>query len=151
MLGYIPIRVRSHYSLLSGASSVGALVEKAARLGLPALALTDENNLYGAVPFFQKAHELGIRPILGAIISGSTSEAVLLVRDAAGYANLCQIISERNLDREFSLQDAITQHQAGLFVLTPDPELATALAGDVQPEFLWLELLRPTQSVKERF
>ena len=55
MNAYIPLRVRSNWSLLSGASSVDTLLEKAARSGIRTLALTDECNLYGAVGFFEKA------------------------------------------------------------------------------------------------
>jgi len=147
MDGCVPLRVRSYYSLLSGASSVGALIAKAARSGTEALALTDENNLYGAVEFSRKAREAGIRPILGAIIDGPEGEFVLLVRDAAGYANLCRIVTARHLDAEFSLVRTVAENQAGLCILASDAELLAALATSVDRASLRAEILRPARSV----
>ena len=63
---YIELRAHSAYSLLRGTSPPEALVAEAARLGLPGLALTDHNNVYGAVSFQKAAQALGIQPILGA-------------------------------------------------------------------------------------
>ncbi|MHC4506470.1 MAG: PHP domain-containing protein, partial [Planctomycetota bacterium] len=108
---YSPLRVRSNWSLLSGASPVDALVGKAARSGMPAVALTDECNLYGAVGFFEKARECGVKPVLGCILDGPEGEVVLLVRDETGYATLCELISARHLDERFSLASAIPEHQ----------------------------------------
>ena len=63
---YIELRAHSAYSLLRGTSPPETLVACAANLGLPALALTDHNNVYGAVSFQKAAHALDIKPILGA-------------------------------------------------------------------------------------
>ena len=65
-MSYIPLRVQSHWSLLDGVPSVPELVAHAAALGLPALALTDRNALYGAVEFVSACSSAGIFPILGA-------------------------------------------------------------------------------------
>ncbi|MHC4200875.1 MAG: PHP domain-containing protein, partial [Planctomycetota bacterium] len=144
---YSPLRVRSNWSLLSGASPVEALVGKAARSGMPALALTDECNLYGAVGFFEKAKERGIRPVLGCVLDGPEGEVVLLVRDETGYANLCELISARHLDERFSLASAIPEHQEGLFVLASDAPLLEVLAAKLGRGRLWCEVLRPTRSI----
>ena len=63
---YIELRAHSAYSLLRGTSPPETLVAQAANLGLPGLALTDHNNVYGAVGFQKAAQALGIQPILGA-------------------------------------------------------------------------------------
>ena len=63
---YIELRAHSAYSLLRGTSPPESLVAEAAHLGLPGLALTDHNNVYGAVTFQKTACALGIQPILGA-------------------------------------------------------------------------------------
>ena len=79
---YVPLCVRSAFSIHVGASTVGALVRRAASLGLNSLALTDVNNLYGAVKFTKAAQEVGIRPLLGAMVSTDTESAVCrVVRD----------------------------------------------------------------------
>ena len=62
----VPLRSRSNYSLLTGTATVDALAAKAARLGYGALALTDRNGIYGAVPFFAAAERHGLKAILEA-------------------------------------------------------------------------------------
>jgi DNA polymerase III alpha subunit len=66
MTDYVELHAHSCYSLLDGASSPEALVAQAAALGMPALALTDHDAVYGAVPFVEAAKQAGIKPILGA-------------------------------------------------------------------------------------
>ncbi|MFC1462432.1 DNA polymerase III subunit alpha [Verrucomicrobiota bacterium] len=146
MYSYVPIRVRSNFSLLSGASSIDALVEKASLFGMPALALTDTNNLYGAVYFFDKARRYGVRPIIGAIVNCGQGEVVLLAQNSNGYANLCEIISRRNLDGNFSLTDTVAERQEGLFVLTADPALLESLREKVDRKRLMLEIIRPVEN-----
>jgi DNA-directed DNA polymerase III PolC len=136
--------------LLSGASSVESLVDLAVEWGLPALALTDENNLYGAVPFLERARERGLRPILGAILDGRDGGAVLLVENRTGYANLCTLISLRRLGEEFTLAEELPRRQRGLVILTPQVALAEALAGRLDRGRLWLELLRPGPGLNDQ-
>ena len=63
---YVELHCHSYYSLLDGASSPEALVERAAALGYPALALTDHDGLYGVVRFWRAARERDLKPIVGA-------------------------------------------------------------------------------------
>ena len=84
---------RSYYSLLRGASSPGALVDRARELGMRWLALADDEGLYGAVEFWKLCRAAGIRPVLGARVDGR----VYLVRHRAGYAALCRLITARKL------------------------------------------------------
>ena len=64
-MAWVPLHVHSQYSILDATCSIEALVKKAVSLGLPALALTDQGNMYGAVEFFKACKAAGIRPILG--------------------------------------------------------------------------------------
>ena len=138
MRSYVPIRVRSNFSLLSGSSSIDTLVEKASQFGMPALTLTDTNNLYGAVYFFDKARRYGVRPVIGSIVNCAQGEVVLLARNTKGYANLCEVITKRNLNSDFDLTDTVDEHQQGLFVLTADAVLAEQLRGKVDRNRLML-------------
>lgn len=95
---YVELHCHSHYSLLDGASSPAALLDRAAELGYTALALTDHNGLYGAVPFYLAARERGIKPIIGAEVTlDDGGHLLLLARDRQGYANLCGILSQAGL------------------------------------------------------
>ncbi len=114
---YIELRAHSAYSLLRGTTSPEALLAEAARLGMRGLALTDHNNVYGAISFQKVAQALGIQPILGAeltIESHSAEEKApslfmgegvggggrgcaaltLLVANETGWENLCWLITQ---------------------------------------------------------
>jgi error-prone DNA polymerase len=95
---YAELHSHSHFSLLDGASSPERLVEAACGAGLPALALTDHNGLYGAPQFYKTAKSAGIKPILGAELTFEGGfHIVLLVKDATGYTNLCRMITKAQL------------------------------------------------------
>src|SRR5690606_17813468 len=94
MTEYVELHAHSYFSLLDGASSPEELVAQAAALGMPALALTDHDAVYGAVRFVQVARAQGIHPILGAELTLSDgTHLTLLVENAAGWHNLCRLIS----------------------------------------------------------
>ncbi len=97
MTEYVELHAHSYYSLLEGASPPEDLLRRAVELGMDALALTDHDAVYGAVPFVKHARELGIRPILGAelTLAGESDphHLTLLVENATGWANLCQLIT----------------------------------------------------------
>jgi len=129
----IPLHVRSHYSLLRGASSPGALVARAAALKLPALALTDADGAYGTVLFWRAAKAAGITPLIGAEVNGLT----LVTRSRTGWSNLCAILSRKHLERPWD----IAEFQEGLHVIAGDLAVARSLRGKV--DRLWLEFVRP--------
>jgi len=143
---YAPLLLRSNYSLLSGTCSIERIIERAADFALPSVALTDRNNLYGAIPFYNLAREAGIKPVIGAEITSGRHRAVLLARDLAGYSNLCKIITRRNLQEGFSLPDCLVEFQEGLYILTEDPVLAEKLRARVNREHLRLLLAWPGRS-----
>ncbi len=146
---YVPLHARSNHSLLWGASTVAELAARASSFGLPALALTDDDNLYGLIPFLDACGKAGVRPIVGASVSEPGGpRAVLLVRDGEGYENLCRILTRRKLSEgegepPFSLAEALAERNAGLTVLTESASLAEAVLGAVSRDRLWLELVRP--------
>src|SRR5262245_44285777 len=64
-MSYVHLHCHTHYSLLDGANRIKPLVEKAKELKMPALAITDHGNLFGAIEFYTAAKEAGIKPIIG--------------------------------------------------------------------------------------
>src|SRR3954469_21321338 len=62
---FVHLHCHSHYSLLDGASKLPDLVRRAKALGMPALAITDHGNLYGAVEFLREAKAADLKPIVG--------------------------------------------------------------------------------------
>ena len=76
---YVELHAHSFYSLLDGASPPEDLLDRAAALGMGALALTDHDGVYGAVRFYQAARERGIQPILGAELTLEGGHHLLLL------------------------------------------------------------------------
>jgi error-prone DNA polymerase len=137
---FIHLHVHSNYSFCRGASRIEDLVTAALARGMPALALTDTNGLYGLVWFLQCAAEHGLRPIVGAEVRAGAERAVLLARNRAGYAALCRIISRRHLEPEFRLCGALLQDREGLFVLSDQPPLLESLGRQNGTDRLYVEL-----------
>ncbi|MDR1140200.1 MAG: DNA polymerase III subunit alpha, partial [Planctomycetaceae bacterium] len=109
---FVHLHCHSHYSLLDGAGKIENLLKRAKDLEMPALALTDHGNLFGALEFYQKAKEFGIKPIIGfeAYIaprsrsekSGTAKESnfhlTLLAINKTGYRNLLKLASAAYLE-----------------------------------------------------
>lgn len=123
MTDYIELHTHSYYSLLDATSSPTQLLERACLLGLPAIALTDHDNLYGAIPFAKAAQSIGIKAIFGAEMSlEDEHHLTLLVRNEIGWQNLCWLISRAQANApkgqaELSYRDLAT-HTEGLICLT---------------------------------
>jgi error-prone DNA polymerase len=120
---YVELHCHSYYSLLDGASSPEALVERAAELGYHSLALTDHNGLYGAVRFWTAARDVGIRPLFGAEVTlDDESHLTLLVETQRGYANLCRLLSAGQLagvkGAPRLTREIIAEYSAGLICLS---------------------------------
>jgi DNA-directed DNA polymerase III PolC len=101
MLDFVHLHVHSCYSFHEGTDFPAALAARAARLGCRALALTDTNGLYGAVPFVKAARQEGITPLLGVMLDGGREDgprALVLGRGKAGYAALCRLVTKRHLE-----------------------------------------------------
>jgi len=97
---YIELHAASAFSFLRGASLPETLVERAAALGYPAIALLDADGVYGAPRAYKAATRAGLRAIVGAelTIAGPTPWALpVLVENQTGYRNLCRLITQMKL------------------------------------------------------
>ncbi len=92
---FIHLRVHSAYSLAEGAIRIKDLVKKAKLNDMPAVAVTDTNNLFGALEFAMAAVDNGIQPIVGSQVTMEDgAQIVLLVQSKQGYLNLCKLVSD---------------------------------------------------------
>jgi DNA polymerase-3 subunit alpha len=135
---FVHLHVHSEYSLLDGAARLKRLVERAAQLGFPALALTDHGNLFGAIDFYEHARAAGVKPIIGCelyVAPGSRFErapvdgqyeganhVTVLVRNETGYRNLIKLVSRGYLEGFYYKprvdKELLAQHSDGLLVLS---------------------------------
>ena len=102
---FIHLRLHTEYSLVDGALRIKPLIQTASEQGMPALALTDQSNLFAMVKFYKTAMANGIKPIIGvdawirpAVETEQPSRMVLLCQNNEGYQNLTQLVSRSYLD-----------------------------------------------------
>ena len=135
---YVPLHLHTEYSLLDGAIRIKELVEQAEAFRMPAVAITDHGNLFGAVEFYRRAVKAGIKPIIGCEVytaPGSRFEGkntshmdeasfhlILLARDNTGYRNLVNLVTKAYTEGFYYKpridMDLLTQHSEGLIGLT---------------------------------
>ncbi|MDP3660597.1 DNA polymerase III subunit alpha [Phenylobacterium sp.] len=144
--GFVHLRARSAYSLLEGAIKADAVGKLAAAAQMPAVALTDRANLFGALEFSVATKGEGVQPIVGCAlpvtgIGGGRSERwaktptiVLLAQSEAGYLNLSALSSSAYLDVEPNEEPAVPwarvcEHAEGLILLSGGPD------GPIDPLF----------------
>jgi DNA polymerase III subunit alpha len=145
---FVHLRVRSCYSLLESTVRQGALLERCQRERMPAVAVADRANLFGALEFSESAAKAGIQPIIGCLLPiaghepgrgngrpATPSLLPVLVQNQGGYRNLLKLLSRAYLEGEVGgaqeLQlDDLCEHGAGLIALTGgvDGPIGRALA-----------------------
>ena len=137
-MGFVHLHVHSHFSLLDGLLNIPKACAKVKELGMPALAITDHGNMFGAVHFFNAAKKAGIKPILGleayiapesmglrSVVSETTGAPIpryyhilLLVKNKIGYQNLIHLSSQAYLNGLYYKpridKDLLFQHSEGL-------------------------------------
>jgi DNA polymerase-3 subunit alpha len=155
-MSFVHLHVHTQYSLLDGANKIGPLIEHAKTTGMPAIAMTDHGNMFGAVEFFQKARQNGIKPIIGCeaylapgkrtdrtqvskaddFEAGGNFHLILLAQNRIGYRNLCRLLTaaykeglyyKPRIDKEI-----LAENSDGLIVLSGclSGEIARALKAD---------------------
>ncbi len=159
MSQWIPLNAHSQFSILDSTVSVVALAERAKKRGLPAIALTDQGNLYGAVDFSKACKAVGVRPIFGCKIAlapksrtekqriygvPSSLPIVLLAKNKTGYLNLCKLSSIGFLEGFYHQpridKETLFANREGLICLlgAADGPLGLAIQqGNEKEEILW--------------
>ncbi|MEI5905479.1 DNA polymerase III subunit alpha [Bacillus spongiae] len=125
-MSFVHLQVASAYSLLTSTIDIHKLVLKAKNLGFKALALTDRNVMYGAVPFYKECQKHGIKPIIGLTADVKINETdrafplVLLAKSNTGYQNLLKISSVIGTKSQEGISARwLKGYGKGLYVYTP--------------------------------
>ena len=137
MPSFVHLHNHSDYSLLKGAAAIPRLISRAVELEMPALALTDDGNLFGALSFYQECRSRGIKPIIGCDFfvapssrlrksgldgASRNGRVVLLAKDRRGYKNLIRLSSIGYLEgfyyRPRIDHEVMEAHREGLIALT---------------------------------
>ncbi|MFA7262735.1 MAG: DNA polymerase III subunit alpha [Caulobacter sp.] len=133
--GFVHLRVRSAYSLLEGAIKAEAVGKMAADAGMPAVAVTDRANLFGALEFSVTAKDAGVQPLIGCALPvtgvgegqterwARTPTIVLIAQSETGYLNLSALSSAAYLDNDGVAEPSVpwarvVEHAEGLILLS---------------------------------
>jgi DNA polymerase-3 subunit alpha len=132
---FVHLHLHSGFSLLDGACSHEALAEKAKTSGMPAIAVTDHGNLFGAMGFYDAATKAGVKPIIGCEMyvaktsrldrdpsAGRPNHLILLCENEIGYRNLVKLVSKSYLEGFYYKpridKDLLAQHSEGIIGLS---------------------------------
>src|SRR5881296_2368942 len=158
---FVHLHLHTEYSLLDGAIRMKELMKKAAEFKMPAVAITDHGNLFGAIEFYQEATRAGVKPIIGCeayIAPGSHKDRPASRRDAAyhftllaenetGYRNLVKLITAAHLDGFHYVpridKELLAAHAAGLI------GLSGCLAGEINTAIQANNIEKATLSAAE--
>jgi DNA polymerase-3 subunit alpha len=147
MSDFVHLHLHSQFSLLDGANRLDDVIAAAAEARMPAMALTDHGNMFGAIEFYTKAKAAGVKPILGmeAYVAqgsrldrnaqrGSSNHLVLLAADETGYRNLLKLTSSSYLEGFYYKpridKELLRKHSAGLI------GLSACLKGEVNEQIV---------------
>jgi len=155
------LQVASCFSLLRGTARIPELIGAAKERGFDALALTDLNGIYGAIEFYKKAKDAGIKPIIGVTLDEAQDEIeanpngnknrkatpkrtlTILAKNRRGYGEICRLITKRKLDKNFKLAEIAPDAVANSVLITLSPELLEELAPHFSLKELYGGILPP--------
>jgi DNA polymerase III subunit alpha len=141
---FVHLHLHSQYSLLDGAIRIPDLLSKAKELNMPAVAITDHGNMFGAVDFYKQATSVGIKPLLGCEVyvakKGRRDRSergyyhlILIAKNAEGYRNLKYLVSMGYIEGFYYKpridHELLKRHAGGLIAST------ACLAGEVPQAF----------------
>src|SRR5450432_2513841 len=132
---FVHLHLHTDFSMLDGACEIGKLVNRVKELDMPAVAMTDHGNIFGAVEFANAAKAVGVKPILGcelyvckkedhrAAPEGDTyNHLLVLAENEEGYRNLVKITSEASLHGFYYKprvsKKFLAEHSRGLIALS---------------------------------
>ncbi|MGH1377367.1 MAG: DNA polymerase III subunit alpha [Alphaproteobacteria bacterium] len=132
---FVHLHLHSAYSLAEGAIKIGDLIKLCSAQSMPAVAVTDTNNLFGAMEFALSASKAGVQPIFGCQVSVGNDEhqLVLLAQSEVGYKNLCKIVSSSYINDNENVEVTTTHeiletHSDGIICLSGGMKGAIAQA-----------------------
>ena len=149
---FIHLRLHSEFSITDSIVRIDEAVAKAVGEHMPALAITDLSNLFGAVKFFQAMRGRGVQPIIGCEVwieneknRDTPSRVLLLCRSQAGYLNLCQLLTRGFRENTWRGRAEIKRSWLDPQSTTGLIALSGAASGDIGQAILQDDLLRANQ------
>ncbi len=135
---FVHLHLHTQFSLLDGANQIEPLIQQIKTFGQPAVAMTDHGNMFGAIEFYRKAKEIGVKPIIGCeaymalgsrhakkdsgLAHNDYYHLILLARNLTGYQNLIKLVSKAYLEGFYYKprmdKEILKEHHEGLIALS---------------------------------
>ena len=135
---FVHLHLHTQFSLLDGANQIEPLVRQIKQFGQPAVAITDHGNMFGAIDFYRKAKDIGVKPIIGCeaymalgsrhakkdsgLAHNDYYHLILLARNLTGYQNLIKLVSKAYLEGFYYKprmdKEILKEHHEGLIALS---------------------------------
>src|SRR5204862_5799113 len=153
-MSFVHLRLHTEYSLLDGATRPEDLAKRVAQLGMPACAITDHGNMFGAIEFSDAMKKAGVKPVIGcemyvaygsrfdkagvedqAADAGSNNHLIVLATNDTGYKNLVKLVSAGSTEGSYYKpridKELLREPRDGSIVLSscPKADVSQALAG----------------------
>ncbi|PGS54732.1 DNA polymerase III subunit alpha [Bacillus sp. AFS041924] len=148
-MSFVHLQVQSSYSLLQSACKIDELINAAVKQGHPALAIADENVMYGVIPFYHACKKAGIKPIIGVKLLILKDEQqsfplVLLAKDLTGYQNLLKLTSIIGTKSPQGIPKKwLSAYSSGVIAITP------GIDGEIESLLMNGEIERAVVQLKE--
>ena len=161
---FVHLHVHTDFSLLDGACETSELLDEASRQKMPAVAITDHGNMYGAIDFYRAAEKAGIKPIIGcevymapgSMVEKNASSArdaayhfTLLAKDLTGYHNLVKLVSAAHLEgfhyKPRIDKERLAEHSGGLI------GMSACLKGEINVAIVAGDLRKAEKSASEPY
>lgn len=114
---YKALQIKTSYSLLNSLNNIKKLVERAKNYGYTALAITDENNMFGVMEFYNECKKNNLKPIIGIELNVESSIILLYAKNIKGYKNLIKLSTIKS-DRELTYED-LDNYKDNLILIMP--------------------------------
>ena len=118
-MNYISLQTKTSYSLLESLNNIPDLVTKARKLGYTSLAITDHNNMFGVMEFYNACRSQNIKPIIGLQLDINSSYILLYAQSNHGYHNLIKLSTIKS-ERAITIEDLITYKEDLILVIPSD-------------------------------
>ena len=127
-MSFIHLNLHTEYSLIDGLIKINDLAKTAANMSMPAVTVTEKNNIFSAVKFYRAMHEQGIKPLIGAELNLVTEDKdkfhniILLCQHIDGYKNLSKLITKSYMEGQYLGMplvyfDWLTEYNDGLIAI----------------------------------
>lgn len=116
-MDYVPLQVKTCYSLLQSLNQIKNLINKSLELGYKAIAITDTNNMFGVPEFYNECKKNNIKPIIGIELEIEDKKILLYAMNNNGYKNLVKLSSLKS-EKNINIEDLIT-YKEGLLLIIP--------------------------------